>query len=294
MTNKENILRGVKYIEANLKSNINVSDIARESYCSYYHFIRLFQSIVGISPKKYLLQRRLTESVREIQNSSKTINAVAFDFQFGSHEVFTRSFQKQFGTTPSTVRKGTVIPAHLLTKVITADYIFQSKKARNQPPELVELQTQMFVGVSYFVKGDLKKLDLTKEWNAFMSQIHLISNKAIPENYVQIQYWSENQNIEGMHFFIGIEVNDLKEINPQFVVKIIPKGTYLKFVHKGLSRNVGYTYRYIYQEFLPNSAYRLNSPFNFEHYGENYLSPNSEQSESFIFIPIVDTPSKRK
>ena len=292
MTNKERILSSIRYIEGNLKSEIDVPDIARESCCSYYHFIRLFQSTIGISPKKYLLQRRLTESVTEIQNSGKKIIVIAFDFQFGSHEVYTRSFQKQFGIPPYKVRNGAIIPAHLLTKPITTDFIFQSKKARNHPPELVEREAQMLVGVSYFINSDLKKLDLTKEWNAFMRQAKLIGRKTIPENYIQIQYWSEDQDIEGMFFFIGTTVQNLKDIHPQFVVKIIPKGMYLKFVHQGLSRNVRYTYRYIYQEFLPNSAYRLSLPFNFECYGKDYLSPCNEQSESSVFIPVADVHTK--
>jgi len=289
MTNKENILRGIRYIESNLKSDIQVSDIARESCCSLYHFIRMFQSIVGISPKKYLLQRRLTESVHCLQHSNERIASIAFEYQFGSHEVFTRGFQRHFGTTPSKVMKGEVVPLHLLTNPITEDYIFQSKKARNQPPTLVEQEAQILVGISYFIKGDLKGLNLSREWSGFMNSIKLIHNKVTPENYFQIQFWSENQDIEGMHFFIGTEVQDIKNVNPQFVVKIIPKGTYLKFIHQGLSSNVGYTYRYIYQEFLPNSDYQLLLPFNFEYYGKDYLSPNNEQSESCIFIPVENT-----
>lgn len=286
MTNKENILRSVRYIEANLKSDINVSAIARESCCSLYHFIRLFQSIVGISPKKYLLQRRLTESIYQLQNSKEKIISIAFEYQFGSHEAFSRSFQKHFGTTPSSVMKGKTISPHLLTRPITEEYIFQSKKARNQPPVLVEREVQILVGTSYFVKGDLKQLDLSKEWSAFMKSTQLIQHKTTPEHYFQVQFWSENQDLEGMHFFIGTEVQYLQNIHPQFVVKIIPKGTYLKFVHQGMSRNVGYTYRYIYHEFLPDSSYSLLLPFNFEYYGNNYLSPHHEQSESFIFIPV--------
>jgi len=46
------------------------------------------------------------------------------------------------------------------------------------------------------------------------------------ENYVQIQYWSEGQDIEGMFFFIGATVQNLKDIHPQFVVKIIPNSNF--------------------------------------------------------------------
>jgi len=286
MNNKEKVLASIRYIESNLKSDIKVSDIAKEGCCSLYHFIRLFQSITGISPKKYLLQRRLTDSIDQLRNSDEKILNIAFNYQFGSHEVYTRSFQKHFGATPSKVRIGEVIPSHLLTQPITEGYIFQSKKARNEPPDLVELKEKKIVGVSYFKSGSLKELELSKEWSTFMKMVHSIVNRTTPEHFYQIQYWSENQEVEGMHFFIGVEVKDIKEVNPQFVVKIIPHGTYLKFIHKGLSKNVGFTYRYIYNEFLPDTDYRLSMPFNFEYYGENYLSPYKEQSETYLFIPV--------
>ncbi len=286
MTNKETILKTIQFIESNLKSDISVADMARESFCSRYHFIRLFQSITGISPKKYLLQRRLTESIYPLQHSDEKIISIAFDYQFSSHEVFTRAFQKHFGVAPSKLRKGETIPAHLLSPAISEEYIFQSKKARNQPPDLVELEEKILVGLSYFVSGSLKGLELSVEWNNFMKMLDLINNKITPERYYQIQYWSESQDMEGMHFFIGIEVENLKNINPQFVIKIIPQGTYLKFIHKGLAKNVGFTYRYIYNEFLPDTDYRLSMPFNFEYCGENYLSPYNEQSESYLFIPV--------
>ncbi len=287
MNNKERILESVRYIESNLTSELSVVDIAKEGCCSLYHFIRLFQNITGISPKKYLLQRRLTASIDQLRNTTEKIVSIAYNYQFGSHEVYTRSFQRQFGVSPSKVRKGAAIAAHLLTLKITEDYIFQSKEARNQPPELIEIEEKKIVGISYFISGDLKDLDLSVQWNTFMKMVPLIHNKTKSKDYYQIQYWSNDQEVEGMHIFIGMEVNDLTSIKPQFVIKIIPSGTYLKFIHKGLSRNVGYTYRYIYNEFLPETDYKLLMPFNFEHYGTAYLSPNKEQSESALFIPIV-------
>lgn len=287
MTNREKILKSITFIESNLKSTITISDMAKEGYCSLYHFVRLFKTITGLPPKKYLLKRRLTQSINDLRNSDKKIATIAFDYQFGSHEVFTRSFQKQFGKSPSKVSKGETIPNHLLVQPISENYIFQSKEARNQPPTLVQSKEKSIVGLSYFVSGNLQNLDLTLEWNTFMQIVNLIDNKTTPEQYYQIQYWSENQGVEGMHFFIGIEVNSLKSIPPQFVIKFIPKGTYLKFKHKGLSKNVGYTYRYIYEEFLPDTEYSLSLPFNFEQYGKNYLSPDNEQSESFLLIPVT-------
>jgi AraC family transcriptional regulator len=75
--------------------------VSREVCYSLYHFIRLFQSITGFSPKNYIQQRRLTEAVYELRDSDKKILDIAYDFQFGSHEAFTRAFRKQFHINPT-------------------------------------------------------------------------------------------------------------------------------------------------------------------------------------------------
>ncbi len=286
MTNKEVILKAVTFIEGNLKEEIDVFKVSREVCYSLYHFIRLFQSITGFSPKNYIQQRRLTEAVHELRNTDKKIVDIAYDYQFGSHESFTRAFRKQFQINPSEVRNGYSLTTMSLVNPITEDYIFQSDKVRNQPPEIIELPEKILVGISFFISDDTKITSLSKEWNCFFNEVGTIRNKTIPECYYQVQYWSDNQELGGLYFFTGTEVTEATDVNPLFVVKMIPKGKYLRFIHKGLSNKVGYTYNYIYTQFLPETDYKLTKPFNFEYYGEKYKGPCNEQSESDIYIPV--------
>ena len=285
MTNKDSILKTIGFIEKNLKSDISVLNIAQEGCCSLYHFIRLFQNIIGLSPNKYLLRRRLTESIYELRDTDKKIADIAYDYQFGSHEAFTRAFRKNFGINPSKIRNGYSLTSLPLTQAITVDYIYQSEKARNHPPELVELPKKILMGISFFIRDDVEITDLSKEWGQFMNEVHSIKNKIVPEHFYQLQFWSENQDLGGLYFFIGVEVNSMED-NSQFVIKIIPEGKYLRFIHKGLANKVAYTYRYIYNKFLPETNYKLTEPFNFEYYSEKCLGPYNEKSESDIFIPV--------
>jgi AraC family transcriptional regulator len=286
MTNKEVILKSVHYIEGNLKSEIDVFKVSREVCYSLYHFIRLFQSITGFSPKNYIQQRRLTEAVHELRNTDKKIVDIAYDYQFGSHESFTRAFRKQFNVNPTEIRNGHALSSLPLVVAITPEYIYQSDKVRNVPPELVEMPEKTLVAISFFISDDTEINDLSKEWARFLNEAHTIKNKTVPECYYQVQYWSENQEIGGLFFFTGTEVTKAIDVNPLFVIKAIPKGRYLRFIHKGLANNVGYTYKYIYTQFLPDTEYKLNKPFNFEYYGEKSLGPYNENSESDIYIPI--------
>jgi AraC family transcriptional regulator len=286
MTNKDVILKALTYIETNLKTEINVFKVSQEVCYSLYHFIRLFQNITGFSPKNYIQQRRLTDAVYELRNTDKKIADIAYDFQFGSPETFSRAFRKQFNVNPSDIRNGYSLASLSLVNPITPEYIYQSDKARSVPPELVRLPEKILVGISFFIRDDTEITDLSKEWNRFLNEAPTIKNKIVPECFYQVQYWSENQELGGLFFFTGTEVTQVTDINPLFVVKIIPKGKYLRFIHKGLSNKVGYTYKYIYNQFLPDTEYKLNKPFNFEYYGPKCLGPYNEQSESEIYIPV--------
>ncbi len=286
MTNKDIILNAIQYIETNLKEEISVLDIANSVYYSLYHFIRLFQSITGFSPKTYLQQRRLSEALKELKNTNKKVIEIAFDYQFNSHEAFTRAFKKQFGLNPKQIKEGFSLSLLPVVNPINADYLYQSEKARNEPPQIIELPRIILAGISFFLRDDTQITDLSKEWGQFTQEVQAIKNRIQPERFFQVQYWSENQDLGGLYFFIGVEVNGIDEIQPQFVNKIIPPGRYLRFIHKGLANKVGYTYRYIYNQFLPETDYKLTKPFNFEFYGEKCLGPNNPESESEIYIPI--------
>jgi AraC family transcriptional regulator len=286
MKNKEVILKSIQFIESNLKNNIHNLEVSQEVCYSLYHFIRLFQSITGFSPSSYIQQRRLCEAAIELKSSNKKIADIAYDYQFGSPETFSRAFRKQYNVNPSQVRKGFLLSSLPLLKPVTHEYIYQSDKLRNEPPELLNCQEKLLIGSSFFIQEGIEINDLSKEWTLFLNEVHTIKNAIHPERYYQVQYWSDNQDLGGMYFFTGIEVSKLESINPLFVVKTIPAGKYLRFVHKGLANKVGYTYKYIYNQFLPNTDYKLNKPFNIEYYGEKCLGPYNENSESEIYIPV--------
>jgi len=286
MTNKDTILKTVTFIENNLRSEIGLIDIAREGCYSLYHFIRLFQSITGISPGKYLLNRRLTEAANALRGKENSIADIAYEFQFGSHEAFTRAFRKNLGIKPSQVRQGHPLSSLNLTPPISAEFIYQSDKARNQPPEIVELDQRYLAGIAFFIRDDEKISDLSLQWGQMIKEVKKIEDRLLPERFYQVQYWSGEQELGGLYFYIGVEVKSIERVKPEFVVKVIPKGKYLKFIHKGLARNVGYTYRYIYCQYLPDTDHKLTQPFNFEFYGDKCLGPDNEQSESEIYIPL--------
>ncbi len=102
----DNVITDIQdYIEEHLHDEITLYMIAKHIHYSPWHTSSIFKEKMNISLFEYIRQRRLTEAALELRDTKKTVTTVAFDFSFGSHESFTRSFSKVFGLTPKKYSK---------------------------------------------------------------------------------------------------------------------------------------------------------------------------------------------
>ena len=100
------IQNAIDDIEADLCGDISADIIATNQHVSSYYFQKMFSALCDITVTEYIRNRRLSEEAFEIKkDETKTILDVALKYGFDSHEGFTRSFTKVFGSTPSTARK---------------------------------------------------------------------------------------------------------------------------------------------------------------------------------------------
>ena len=109
MSTKKEILKrlfkGKNFIDDNFKENIDVKEIARLSCLSEFHFFRSFKEAFGISPHKYLINRRLNEAHKLLKKNSFSIGEIAFDCGFVDIYSFSKTYKKHFGYSPSKVSK---------------------------------------------------------------------------------------------------------------------------------------------------------------------------------------------
>ncbi len=96
----------VKYIERNLKANIDIKEFLRDSSFSYDAISRLFSTLAGITLVKYIRVRRLSEAAKDISITQKKIIDIAYSYGYDSADSFGYAFKKQHGITPTAVRKG--------------------------------------------------------------------------------------------------------------------------------------------------------------------------------------------
>jgi AraC family transcriptional regulator len=131
------IHEALDYIEDHLNAPIRVEDLSRQVYLSEFHFNRLFKTAVGLSPKQYILGRKMTLAQTRLKDSGDSLIDIACELGFEYPEVFSRAFKKQFGISPhryriqqpalSTVPKADVIVRNWTnyqgTLVVKADFV---------------------------------------------------------------------------------------------------------------------------------------------------------------------------
>lgn len=97
--------RAVRYIEANLFSDLSLAAIARSAFASPSTLLRHFREDIGRSPHAYVKARRLEEARRLLKTGTHTVGDVALLVGYENFAAFTTAFKRHFGAPPSSFRK---------------------------------------------------------------------------------------------------------------------------------------------------------------------------------------------
>ena len=93
-----------RLIDYNYDKNISVESIADRLFINKSYLSRLFKSQKGITPKEYLIKKRLDRAADLLKNSSVSINTVAVSVGLSDPLYFSRIFKKHTGLSPSEYR----------------------------------------------------------------------------------------------------------------------------------------------------------------------------------------------
>ena len=99
------LAEALDYIEAHLREPLGVEAIAQGCHASVSALQKLFGYAFHCAVSDYVAKRRMTAAARELIATQRSITDIAFEFQYGSPEAFTRTFSRIWGTTPSSFRR---------------------------------------------------------------------------------------------------------------------------------------------------------------------------------------------
>jgi AraC family transcriptional regulator len=92
--------RAAEMIREKLDGNIRLSQLARECGLSVSHFTRAFRRSFGVSPYRWLLERRIDYAKALLVTSDLPIANIALQSGFSDQAAFTRAFGRIVGNSP--------------------------------------------------------------------------------------------------------------------------------------------------------------------------------------------------
>lgn len=96
--------RVLDFIEARLDTDISLEDLAAEACLSPFHFSRIFRDATGLSPHRFVTDRRVQAAKEKLALDGSSFVEIALDTGFGSQANFIRVFRKATGLTPGQYR----------------------------------------------------------------------------------------------------------------------------------------------------------------------------------------------
>lgn len=97
--------KALSYINDNLFSIKNISDVAAALFVSESYLFRLFKNELKQSPKRYILNKRLL-AAQNLLAAGEGASKVYEKCGFGDYTAFYRSYKSLFGYAPSEEKKG--------------------------------------------------------------------------------------------------------------------------------------------------------------------------------------------
>lgn len=101
----DRIIRLREYLNTHFTMNMRVEDMAEHACMSVSHFTDLFKQEFNVSPKQYIINKRLGYSCQLLEQKDMSIAVIAN--QCGFHDVshFYVSFKRKYGVSPAVYRK---------------------------------------------------------------------------------------------------------------------------------------------------------------------------------------------
>lgn len=93
------------FVDAHLGRDLSVEKLAYIAGLSEAHFARAFKQTTGLSPHRFIVERRLEQGKRLLADTEDPIAEIALACGFADQAHFSRQFSAAFGLAPSALRK---------------------------------------------------------------------------------------------------------------------------------------------------------------------------------------------
>ena len=95
----------LRTINENLHWELSVRQLAEQAHFSEYHFIRLFRSQVGMTPRQYIITARMERARHLLKTTDLPLETISEQVGYTSDSVFCTQFKRRYGVTPTEYRQ---------------------------------------------------------------------------------------------------------------------------------------------------------------------------------------------
>ncbi len=92
------------FIEEHIDEELSLDRLAKEFFVSKYHISHIFKDNLGLSVHQYITKKRLSLCRQALMSDTNVIE-IYRSFGFGDYSSFFRAFKKEYGISPSELKK---------------------------------------------------------------------------------------------------------------------------------------------------------------------------------------------
>lgn len=278
--------RAIIYMENHLDDAISVHEVASASGYSYYHFTRIFQSVLGESVGHYLKKRRLSRAAHKLLYSERKIIDIALESGFDSAQTFSRAFKSVYQVSPSTYRNNRLDVFRGNKKEIDRSFLHHISSNITVQPQIRNIGSIYVAGI----RGTAKLDNIFSLWQQFaQKQSDIPNGHPSCRTFGICEYKGDtetaNYDME-VSEVIGMEVLTYDDLPSGIVTKTIPAGKFAVFTHKGPLADILKTYQYIWGTWALLTSETIDERDDFELYDERFTGRENADSAIDIYIPI--------
>lgn len=94
----------LEYIHKRYSEDISLDSISRHIGISKYHMCRIFKEKTSQTINHYLLNYRLSQAKKQLEETSKNITTISYEVGFNNTSYFIQRFKTAYGVTPNKYR----------------------------------------------------------------------------------------------------------------------------------------------------------------------------------------------
>ncbi|MBI2510808.1 MAG: helix-turn-helix domain-containing protein [Opitutae bacterium] len=289
---RQAVIRAADTIERHLREPISLDAIARRAGFSLWHFHRIFAEMTGDSLGSYIRKRRLTAAAEELKNSRRPILDLALDYQFESHEAFTRAFRAAFGVTPSEFRRRGGLAWNRTRPRLTLRRLKRLPRQTSMEPQIIELPALNLLGLTARFIGPMSP---DADNTAVVPRLYARFCPLIAQLQPQVDKYvygavrcpadSDRRHPDELEYLAAINVAVSREAAPPLALWRIRASTYACFTHRGPVAKLGETINYAFGSWLPRSEFMHTGAPNLDRQDERFGDGGAGCEFDFL-VPI--------